>query len=54
LTTLNPLHVPNVFYKYAVGIDVSSALQGYSYAVGLAIVLILLMFFGCFKLYKKV
>tara|TARA_Y100000310_G_scaffold345688_1_gene468298 strand:- start:3074 stop:4213 length:1140 start_codon:yes stop_codon:yes gene_type:complete len=54
LTTLNPLHIPNVFYKYAVGVDVSSASQVNSFFVfGLALILILLMFFGCFKLFQK-
>ena len=53
LSTLNPLHVPYVLYKYAVGMDISAAIKSHPYAIALAAVIISFVGFGCWKTLKQ-
>lgn len=53
ITKLNPLHIPYVFYKYAVAMDFSYAIKRYIYVILLALILVLIALFAYYKLFKE-
>ncbi len=52
ITTLNPIHVPYTWYKYAVAMDFSFALKKYIYVIILAACLVGVVVYALYKVWK--
>ncbi|MBS3144207.1 glycosyltransferase family 39 protein [Candidatus Woesearchaeota archaeon] len=52
ITTLNPIHVPYTWYKYAVAMDFSYALKNHFSVIILAVGLVGLAIYGLYKIWK--
>ncbi|MEK6861014.1 MAG: glycosyltransferase family 39 protein [Nanoarchaeota archaeon] len=53
ISTLNPIHVPYTFYKYAVAMDFSYAVKNHIYVIILALILVLLVLYSFYKIFKE-